>query len=151
MKNYIKTVEEVEALEKKLMSICDKMGTEIKSRKARSAWDKGVTAYALELLEMLKLYVFFEERLPLTSEECKKWLLNGAQDWEQFSWGGSSLIYDGEIAERLCTPSELKKTRNGERRPNSREEWLDVQAHALAQAARLVLRQYSRAVEEVRA
>jgi hypothetical protein len=40
-----------------------------------------------------------------------------------------------DIAERLCTPSELKKTRHGDRKPNSREEWLDVQARALYQAS----------------
>ena len=62
-------------------------------------------------------------------------MLNGANDWIQYSWGGSALIYDGNIAERLCTPSELKRTHNGERRPNSHEEWLDVQARALFQAA----------------
>ena len=50
------------------------------------------------------------------------------------------MIYDGDIAERLCCPSELKKTRNGERRPNSREEWLDVQARALRQASYMVRR-----------
>ena len=65
-------------------------------------------------------------------------LLNGASDWAQYSWGGSSLIYDGDIAARLCCPSELKKTRNGERRPNAREEWLDVQARALFQACNRV-------------
>lgn len=65
----------------------------------------------------------------------KEWLKNGASDWDQYSWGGSSLIYNSDIAERLCCPSELKKTRNGERRPNSREEWLDTQARALRQAA----------------
>ena len=67
-------------------------------------------------------------------------LLNGAKDWSQYSWGGCSLIYDPDIASRLCCPSELKKTRNGERRPNSREEWLDVQARALYQAANRVYR-----------
>ena len=50
------------------------------------------------------------------------------------AWGGCSLIYNGDIAERLCTPSELKKTRNGERRPNDREMWLDTQTRALRQA-----------------
>jgi hypothetical protein len=65
-------------------------------------------------------------------------LLNGAADWNQYSWDGCSLCYDGQIAERLCTPSELKKTRHGERRPNSREEWLDTQARALFQASNRV-------------
>ena len=49
-----------------------------------------------------------------------------------------SLIYNEDIAERLCTPSELKKTRHGERRPNAREEWLDTQARALFQAYNLI-------------
>jgi len=65
-------------------------------------------------------------------------MLNGAQNWYQYSWGGCSLIYDRDIAERLCTPSELKRTKNGERRPNQNEEWLDVQARALRQAARKI-------------
>lgn len=71
-------------------------------------------------------------------------MLNGAQDWGQYSWGGSALIYDGDIAEHLCCPSELKKNRHGERRPNSREEWLDVQARALYQACNRVAHLYSR-------
>lgn len=47
--------------------------------------------------------------------------------------GGCGLIYDRDIAETLCTPSELRKTKNGERNPNSREQWLDVQARAAFQ------------------
>jgi hypothetical protein len=70
----------------------------------------------------------------------RKALLNGADNWNESSWGGCYEIYNSDIAERLCTPSELKKTRQGERRPNSREEWLDVQARALHQAERLILR-----------
>lgn len=52
------------------------------------------------------------------------------------------MIYNADIAERLCCPSELKKTRNGERRPNNREEWLDTQARALYQAASRVVNAY---------
>ena len=62
-------------------------------------------------------------------------LLNGADNWAQYSWGGCSFIYDGYIADRLCTPSEWKKTNGGLRRPNKNELWLDVQARALRQAA----------------
>lgn len=65
-------------------------------------------------------------------------LLNGASNWSQYSWGGCSLIYDRDIAERTCNPSELKKTRNCERKPNSRKEYLDVQARALFQAAQRI-------------
>lgn len=67
-------------------------------------------------------------------------MLNGADSWSQYSWGGSALIYDGDIAERLCSPSEYKRSREGERRPNSQEEWLDVQARALFQAANMIIR-----------
>ena len=108
----------------------------------RSAWDKGVTVYALELVEELMERAEYEGRNPEPGKECREWMLNGAQDWNQYSWGGSSLIYDGDIAERLCTPSELKKTRHGERRPNRREEWLDTQARALCQACNRVSRLY---------
>ena len=93
--------------------------------KTRSKWDQGVKEYALELLENLN------NNEEITEEK----LLNGARDWKEYSWGGCSLIYDGDICERLATPSEQKRTRNGELRPNSQEEWLDVQARALYQAA----------------
>lgn len=101
--------------------------TELENKKNRSAWDKGVNLYALELLEYI-------DEVPTNTKELERVLLNGADTWEQFSWGGCSLIYNQDIAERLCTPSELKKTRNGERRPNNHEEWLDTQARALFQA-----------------
>jgi len=96
-----------------------------------SAWSKGVEIYAEELREFLA-----KNNLPSTKEN----MLNGAQDWTQYSCGGSSLIYDADIAERLCSPSEYKKTRGGARAPNARETWLDTQARALSQAARRVLK-----------
>jgi hypothetical protein len=68
----------------------------------------------------------------------KKELLNGAANWREYSYGGCALIYDADIAERLCSPSEYRKTREGQRAPNSRETWLDVQARALGQAATLI-------------
>lgn len=124
------------------MKIYERMTEELKVRKDRSAWDKGVTMYALELVEELRERAAYEGRNPEPGKECREWMLNGAQDWRQYSWGGCSLIYDSDIAERLCCPSELKRTRNGERRPNSREEWLDTQARALYQAANRVSRLY---------
>ena len=104
----------------------------------RSAWDKGVTAYALDLLDGLQESIdcgAFDSADLIAPKVLHKALLNGAGSWSEYSWGGCSLICDSDIAERLCTPSELKKTRNGERRPNDREEWLDVQTRAIYQAA----------------
>ena len=123
-------------------STLDKVAAELEAHKDRSAWGRGVNAYALELVEELRERAAYEGRNPEPGKECREWMLNGAQNWNQYSWGGSSLIYDGDIAERLCTPSELKKTRHGERRPNSREEWLDTQARALTQACNRVARVY---------
>lgn len=91
------------------MTIYERMTKELEARKDRSAWDKGVTLYALELVEELEERAEYEGRNPEPGKECREWMLNGAQDWNQYSWGGSSLVYDGDIAERLCTPSELKK------------------------------------------
>ncbi len=119
----------------KIIEAIRKSMEELEDRKDRSAWDRGVTNYAYDLLEELKWAIEDGKDTDIkTISELKEALLNGASDWEQYSWGGCSLIYDYEIAERLCNPSELKKTRNGERRPNRNEEWLDVQARALYQA-----------------
>ena len=96
----------------------------LEGKKEISAWNKAIVTYAIELLE----------DIAEDEEVTKENLLHGAKDWNQYSWGGSSLIYDYDIAQRTCTQSELKKTRNGERKPNAHEEWLDVQARALYQA-----------------
>lgn len=103
-------------------------------RRDRSAWDRGVTRFAHDIIETILESSCTMEDLR-TVRGIDDILRNGARDWTRYSWDGCYLIYDGDIAENLCTPSELKRTRNGERRPNSREEWLDVQARALAQAA----------------
>ena len=111
-----------------------KLTTSIASIKTpRSVWAKGVAIYAAELVESLE-----KESVPI--ESLKTEMLNGAKDWIEYSFGGCALIYNGDICERLCSPSEIKKTRNGERQPNSHESWLDCQARAIGQAFRLVSR-----------
>lgn len=119
------------------MKSINEIKSALETRSNRSAWARGVNEYALEIVEELAEQIDGGYIKPETIGNRAALLdacLNGAKDWSQYSWGGCSLIYDGDIAERLCTPSELKKTRNDERRPNSREEWLDVQARALRQA-----------------
>lgn len=106
----------------------------IENRKARSAWDKGVKLYAYELVEYLDMEDITDRA------ELRKALLNGASDWAQYSYGGCSLICNVDIAERLCSPSEFKKCNYGEWKPNRCEEWLDVQARALRQAANVVMK-----------
>ena len=118
------------------MTSVNKVLAEVRKQKPRSAWGSGVKKYAIGLLEDVKDWKggSFE----LDTSNYRKIILNGASDWKEYSWGSSALIYDGDIAKRLSTKSELALTRNGERRPNTREEWLDVQARALYQADRLI-------------
>ena len=103
------------------------------SRGRSSYWKRGVTEYALELCDNLS-----DDFRP--TEVTAEALLNGASDWRAYSYGGCALIYDGDIASRLCTPSEYGKKRGGELQPNRSETWLDVQARALYQAEQLVKR-----------
>lgn len=97
----------------------------------RSAWNRGVKEYAYMILDSLDD----------NQEVNKKNLLNGSKDWKQYSMGGLALIYDKDIAETLCTPSELKRTKHGQLPPNSWEgSWLITQARALHQACELIMR-----------
>ena len=100
-----------------------------------SAWRRGVLSYAEEIADNLPSDWEYSNRNLLEKE-----LLNGADSWNAYSWGGCSFCYDADICEALATPSEQKRTKGGKLRPNSREEWLDVQARALYQACALVKR-----------
>lgn len=114
-------------------SLADTIHAELNARHDRSAWNKAVTLYALDLLDDVQEGADNMERLPLDGAELERWALNGASCWEQYSNGGCSICYDADIASRVCTPSELKRTNGGMNNPNSRETWLDVQARALYQ------------------
>ena len=96
----------------------------------RSKWFHGVLLYADELLDNV-----WNSDEKITEAR----LLNGARDWKAYSGGGCSLITYEAICKRLCTPYEIRKTRGGVLPPNNRETWMEVQARALYQAARLVL------------
>lgn len=122
--NITKTIEKVESL------------------KFRSKWQRAVQEDAVWLLE--EMMDIHEDEVTAgvmyfgSIEGVERVLRMGADTWEDFSEGGGALIYDGDIAKHYCTDSELKKTRNGERKPNSRESWLDVQARAFWQAHQLI-------------
>lgn len=121
--NITKTIEKIEGL------------------KFRSTWQKAVQEDASWLLEeiMDRHDNVVNDTMTFKSMEGFENVLRmGADTWKDFSEGGGALIYNGDIAEHYCTPSELKKTHNGERKPNSRESWLDVQARAFWQAALLI-------------
>lgn len=113
----------------------------IESLNPRSAWQKGVKEYAEEIVYKLGEYAYNNGTISaLNSTDFEHICLNGADNWNAYSYGGCSLIYNGDIAERLCAPWELKRTNNGQNDPNAKELWVDVQARALKQAFDLLCR-----------
>ena len=83
-------------------------------KQPRSAWGKGVKNFAEWLIEMQD-----DMTQPIENVgKLEKLLLNGAEDWKQFSYGGCAYIYDHYIAKALCNPSELKRTKEGTRPPH---------------------------------
>jgi len=109
----------------------------INNENSRIAWNNGVKEYAVMIIENFNDEDFKDVS---TREELKKILLNGADNWYQYSYGGCALIDDTDIAETICTPSELKRKKVGELQPNRYETWLDVQTRALKQAFNLICR-----------
>lgn len=108
--------------------------------KTRSCWDRGVKVFALNLLRSyIDICEYCDNNGQPIPELNEETLLNGADDWNAYCYGGGALIYDGDIAKNLCTPSELKRTDNGNKAPNDREGWQDVQARAYFQAYRMLM------------
>ena len=105
----------------------------LENKKTRGAWSAGVKEYALEIADNLDDIIDYTNRHSLERD-----LLNGADNWEHYSWSGCALCYDRDIAFRLCNPTELKKTNGGRNNPNAREDWLDTQARALFQAELMI-------------
>ena len=139
---YLVNVEAVEEEEQTAEEIVKTVTEKVEQTKTSSAWERGVKEYAEELLEELAEAVeggYVDESDLSNRRLFEKAMLNGAGSWEQFSEGGCSLCYDGQIAERLCAPWELRKTDHGRKDPNPRENWIAVQTRALHQAAHLIL------------
>ena len=105
----------------------------LQNQKAHSKWQNGVIIYGVMLLERIQ-EDHDQINDKITFKDLETLLLNGAKNWVKYSWDGNALIYNEDIAKMLATPSKLKKCNNGEKRPNQKEEWLDTQARALAQA-----------------
>ena len=115
-----------------------KLALEVKRanlRKNASKFVKGVYDYVGDLIGSLEDDFIIEvENIDYKKQiinNFKNKLLNGARNTHEFSFGGCSLIYDGDIAKRLCTASELKKKKYGRLQPTKSTTWLDVQARAL--------------------
>ena len=116
---------------------------DIAAHSARSAWDRGVKGYAVEMFDDYVDRLHIADDSVRIGKVVEADLLNGARDWEQYSYGGCAEVYDGDICERLCNETQKKKTHDGEL-PLGGEDWLTVQARALRQVARIVMRYANR-------
>ena len=115
------------------------LANEVNNTKTRSAWDKGVKAYALDILASFEeSRQWCEANGESVPELDERTALNGAQDWSAWAYGGCGLVYNAYIAERLCTPSELRKLDGGARVPAGADTWCDIEARAAWQAWRMI-------------
>lgn len=108
------------------------------SCKPRSAWDKGVKQWALDLLDGMDNKAEFSSLTSLLLEA-----LSGSLDWKQYCYDDKGIISDYSIVEAFCTPTEKQRyiSRLGAlRAPNADETWMDVQVKAATQAWDLIER-----------
>lgn len=73
-------------------------------------------------------------------------LLNGADNWREYSYGGCALVYNVDIAARFFTPSEMRRYMADGHDVSMAfrgEPLLDLQARALSQAE-CVISRYAR-------
>ena len=105
--------------------------------KTKGTYKKAIILYALELVDNIN------DNHTTTQEQKdnieKVWgytlrelALSGAENFEQYSWGGCSLCYNYDILNRLFCPSIVKRYENSDRVNGI--HLLDLQANALAKA-----------------
>ena len=68
-----------------------------------------MTVYALEMLDDVAESIDYSGKEPETRAQLKTLALNGAENWEEYSWGGSALIYNGDIAERITPKTNRRR------------------------------------------
>jgi len=110
----------------------------IESTPARGTWSRAVRDDAYTLVEGMEV-----DALPSDPRALKSLLLNGARDWYQYSADGCALVYYVDIAGHYLTKAEYARWSKPRHEPSmgfGGETLIDMQARALAQAYRIVLR-----------
>lgn len=108
------------------------VSNEVMNNKTRSAWNKGVKAYALDILANFEEWrKWNEENGESVPELDERTALNGADNWRHWAEGASGLAESYAILCRLCPPSEVKKGVRG-------IDWLDIEARAARQAWQMI-------------
>ena len=106
--------------------------------KPRSAWSRGVNNIAIDMVSEILENSNANDAPHFYRVDDFARHFYGVSLREAVD-GGCFLIYDYDIAENFCTPSELKRVKNGERNPNSRETWFDVMYRGAYQAIRHII------------
>lgn len=77
--------------------------------------------------------------------------MDNLDEWKHYSYSGSALCYDIDIANRLSNKSEIRFSKKDGHLlpPNSQETWLNVQARALYQAMKLIELYASEAIQKL--
>lgn len=131
----------------KVVRISDLYKSVEAAKNGRSKWSSGVQHLALSIIGN---YAADEPRAVVDLQDLEATLLNGAADWSAYCYGSELLISNLEIAELLCTASELRRCTAADgslKDPNRRETWMDVQARA-AQQAWWLIRNCAAAINE---
>lgn len=106
--------------------------------KSRSAWARGVNNVAVDIVSEILENANGSDALHFYHvDDFARHFYNVSL--RKAVYGGCFYYYDYDIAKNFCTPSELKRVKNGERNPNSRETWLDVLYRGAYQAIRHII------------
>lgn len=134
--------------------VCELLtGAILASKLVRGAKNKAVREYALEILDRVITDGDDERREHWSIDKLRDLLLNGAFDyykpydeqahWKRYSEGGCSLIWNIEIAQRVCTDNQYKKLEDKINSGNDTHDWVMIQAGALYEAALLIYKKFN--------
>lgn len=111
---------------------------------ARSTWDRGIAAYASDLMDWYEMDVVGNpDKDGFVPAPTEGTFLNGATSWYEYAAGGcgAALIYNESIIRRLFPPSVVKRSRwaTGDYRcPISGADFISIEAVALERAYSII-------------
>lgn len=138
MKNYI-TAEEAQQF---VTAARERIGRF--EKKARSTWNRGIAAYASDLIDYYAIDVVgYPDKGGYVAAPTERTFLNGATSWYEYAAGGcgAALIYDESIIKRLFPPSVVKRSRwaaGGYRCPISGHTFISIEAVAIERAYSII-------------
>lgn len=110
----------------------------------RSTWDRGIAAYAADLIDYYAIDVAgYPDKDGDVAAPTEKTFLNGASSWYEYAAGGcgAALIYDESIIKRLFPPSVVKRSRRADssyRCPVSGHTLISIEGVALRRAYSII-------------